>query len=79
MWFIAVDESMNKPIHDLPMELYRAGAGLIAEGVANKYGGATFPYPEPGRYMVITTYRRPDPQTPEHWLVDTSTMTFEVK
>ena len=34
---------------------------------------------EPGRYMVVTTVRRPDPQKPEHWLVDTSTLTFEIK
>jgi len=29
--------------------------------------------------MVTTTYRRPDPQQAEHWLVDTSTLTFEIK
>ena len=79
MWFIGVDESTKKPVRDLPMELYRAGAGRIAEGVANDIGGMTFPYPKPGLYMVKTTYRRPDPKAPEHWLVDTSTLTFEVK
>lgn len=79
MWFLAIDQSTKQPVRDLPMQLYRAGAGRIAEGTANKNGGMTFPYPEPGRYMVTTTYRRPDPQTPEHWLVDTSTLTFEVK
>ena len=79
MWFIAVDKSTNKLVRDLPMELYRAGAGRIAEGIPNKNGGMSFTYPEPGRYMVTTTYRRPDQQKPEHWLVDTSTLTFEVK
>jgi hypothetical protein len=78
MWFIAVDQSTKQPVRDLPMKLCRAGAGRIAEGVANKNVGMTFTYPEPGRYMA-TTYGRPDPQTPEHWLVDTSTLTFEVK
>lgn len=79
MTFIAVDQSTKQLLHDVPMELYRAGAGRIAEGVASKNGGMAFPFPDPGRYMVTTTYRRPDPQKPEHWLVDTSTLTFEVK
>jgi hypothetical protein len=79
MWFIAVDKATNKLIRDVPMELYRASAGRIADGVPNKSGGMSFPYPEPGLYMVTTTYRRPDPQQPEHWLVDTSTLTFEIK
>lgn len=79
MRFIAVDKATNKLMRDLPMELYRAGAGRVAEGVPAKDGGMSFSYPEPGRYMVVTTYRRPDPQQPEHWLVDTSTLTFEVK
>ena len=79
MRFIAVDKATNKLIPDLPMELYRAGAGRVAGGVPAQYGGMNFPYPEPGRYMVTTTYRRPDPQQPEHWLVDTSTLTFEIK
>jgi hypothetical protein len=79
MRFIAVDKATNKLIPDVPMELYRAGAGRIAEGVPAQYGGMNFPYPEPGRYMVTTMYRRPDPQQPEHWLVDTSTLTFEIK
>jgi hypothetical protein len=79
MRFIAVDEATGKFLRDLPMELYREGAGRIAEGVPAQHGGMNFPYPEPGRYMVMTTYRRPDPQQPEHWLVDTSTLTFEVK
>jgi len=64
---------------DLPMDLYRAGGGRIAEGVHAQNGGVTFPYQEPGSYMVVTTYRRPDPQQPEHILVDTSTLTFEIK
>jgi len=79
MRFIAVDKATNKLIRDLPMELYRAGAGRIAAGTPDQHGGMNFPYPEPGRYMVVTTYRRPDPQQPEHWLVDTSTLTFEIK
>jgi len=79
MRFIAVDKSSKKLLQDVPMELYRAGAGRIAEGVADKNGRMTFPFPEPGRYMLMTTYRRPDPQQAEHWLVDTSTLTFEVR
>jgi hypothetical protein len=82
MRFIAVDKATNKLLSDVPMELYRvyrAGAGLIAYGVPAQHSGMNFPYPEPGRYMVTTTYRRPDPQQPEHWLVDTSTLTFEIK
>jgi len=34
MRFIAVDKATNKMIQDPPMELYRAGAGRIAEGVS---------------------------------------------
>jgi len=80
MRFIAVHRATKlQLIGDLPMELYRAGAGRIAGGVPDQCGGMDFPYPEPGRYMVTTTYRRPDPQQPEHWLVDTSTLTFEIK
>ena len=77
--FIAVDKAEKKLVADAPMELYRAGAGRIANGVPDQYGGMDFPYQEPGLYMVTTTYRRPDPQQPEHWLVDTSTLTFEIK
>jgi hypothetical protein len=79
MWFIVVHDKTNHLIRDVTMELYRAGAGRIAEGVPNENGGFSFPYPEPGLYMVTTTYRRPDPKQPEHWLVDTSTLTFEIK
>jgi len=79
MRFIAVDETTKKLIGDLPMELYRAGAGRIAEGVPAQHSGMNFPYPEPGWYMVVAKYRRPDPKQPNHWLVDTSTLTFEVK
>ena len=79
MRFIAVDKSTRKLLFDVPMELYRAGAGRVASGVPDQYGGINFPYPEPGFYMVTTTYRRPDPQQPEHWLVDTSTLTFTIK
>lgn len=79
MRFIAVDKSTNTLIRDIPMELHRAGTGPIADGVLSPQGGMNFQYPEPGRYMVVATYRRPDPKQPEHWLVDTSTLTFEVK
>ncbi len=79
MRFIAVDEATNKVIRDVPMELYRVGAGHVGSGVPDQYGGMNFPDKEPGRYMVMTTYRRPDPEQPEHWLVDTSTLTFEIK
>ena len=79
MRFIAVDKATNKLIPDLPMELYRAGAGRVADGVPARDGGMNFTYPEPGLYMVTATYRRRDPQRAEHWLVDTSTLTFELK
>ena len=79
MQFIAVEKAAKKLIPNLPMQLYRAGGERIAEGVPTAYGGMRFAYPEPGRYMVVATYRRPDPQQPEHWLVDNSTLTFEVK
>jgi Domain of unknown function (DUF4198) len=79
MRFIAVDQAANKLLRDVPMELYRAGAGRVAGGVPDQYGDVDFTYQEPGRYMVTTTYRRPDPQQPEHWLIDTSTLTFEIK
>jgi hypothetical protein len=79
MWFIVVHETTNHPIQDVPVELYRAGEGRIGVGVPNQSGGVSFPYPKPGRYMVTTTYRRPDPKQAEHWLVDTSTLTFEIK
>lgn len=79
MRFIAVDKATNKILRDLPMELYRAGAGVIAAGVPAPAGGMNFPYPEPGRYVVVATHRRPDPRQPDRWLVDTSTLTFDVK
>ena len=79
MRFIAVDNAKNKLIGDLPMELYREGGERIAEGVPAQNGGMNFPYQEPGRYMVVATYRRPDPKQANHWLVDTSTLTFEIK
>ncbi len=78
MRFIVVDEA-TPHLLDIPMELYRAGAGRIAAGVRDQNGGMDFPYGEPGRYMVTATFRRPDPKQPEHWLVDTSTLTFEIK
>ena len=78
MRFIVVDEA-TPHLLDIPMELYRVGGGRIAAGVPDQYGGMDFLYPEPGRYMVTATFRRPDPKQPEHWLVDTSTLTFEIK
>ncbi|HXH91538.1 MAG TPA: DUF4198 domain-containing protein [Thermoanaerobaculia bacterium] len=79
MQFIVVHKTTGHPIQDVPVELYGAGEGRIGAGVPNQSGGVSFPYPKPGRYMVTTTYRRPDPQQAEHWLVDTSTLTFEIK
>lgn len=79
MNFIAVDRATNKLMRDVPMDLYRAGAGRVAVGQPSYNLGMNFVYPGPGRYMVAMTYRRPDPQQPEHWLVDTSTLTFEIK
>jgi hypothetical protein len=79
MRFIVVARGTPKVLLDLPMELYRAGDGLVGHGVPDPDGGMDFSYGEPGRYMVTTTYRRPDPQEPDHWLVDTSTLTFEIK
>jgi hypothetical protein len=79
MRFIVVHEGTPQVLLDLPMELYRAGDGLIGHGMPDEHRGMDFPYPKPGRYMVTTTYRRPDPQQPDHWLVDTSTLTFEIK
>ena len=78
MRFIAVDRKTNKLLAVVPMEL-RGPAGLIAHGEPAEYGGMNFPYGAPGRYMVIATYRRPDPQQQGHWLVDTSTLTFDIK
>lgn len=79
MHFIALSPAENNYIHNLPMELYRAGGALVAKSVATNIGMASFPYPEPGRYTVVATYRRADPKQPEHWLVDTSTLTFDIK
>lgn len=79
MRFIAVDKATRTYIRDLPMELYRADGGRIADGGRDPNGMATFSYPEPGRYMVVARYRRPDPKQPDHWLVDTSTLTFDIK
>jgi hypothetical protein len=78
MRFIAVDKS-DKFLRDAPIDLYRAGTGLVAVGMPDHNGGMDFPYPEQGLYMVTTTYRRLDSQQKDHWLVDTSTLTFEIK
>ena len=76
--FIAVEESTRKLLGDLPMELYRVGGGHVATGTADPAGGMDFRYPAPGRYIVTATFRRPDPQNAEEWLVDTSSLTFDV-
>jgi hypothetical protein len=77
MRFIAVAE--GKIIGELPMDLYGAGGRLIGHGANGEAVGKYFRYPEPGQYMVVATWRRPDPGQPDHWLVDTSTLTFDVK
>jgi hypothetical protein len=83
MWFIAVDETgkigERKLLHDIPMQLFKAGTGLVQEGKPNRIGGMDFKFPEPGTYLVVATYRRADPAQADHWLVDNSTLTFEVK
>lgn len=78
MRFIAVEKATKRLLSDVPMELHRAGGGCIAVGTAAQHGGMNFPYPEPGRYMVVATHRRRDPRDPERWLVDVSTLTFDV-
>jgi Predicted outer membrane protein len=81
MWFIAVGQT-TKPqrlLRDASMQLVREGGTVVAEGVPNHNGGYDFAVPEPGRYMVTTTERRPDPKQPEHWLVDTSSLTFDIR
>jgi hypothetical protein len=79
--FIAVDTSTGQYnlLGDLPMELHRADGTLVANGVPSRNGGMDFPFPEPGRYIVTATYRRADPKEANHWLADTSTLTFDVK
>jgi len=77
MRFIAIEGGKNL-LREIPMELYRAGAGRIATGV-HDHAGVIFPFQEPGRYMVLATYRRPDPGQPGLWLVDTSTLTFDIR
>ena len=80
--FIAVDKSTGKYklLGDLPMELHRADGTLVATGTHARDDGMNFFLPkEPGRYVVTATYRREDPNTANHWLVDDSTLTFDVK
>lgn len=81
MRFIALDKSTGKMklLGDIPIELYGARAGRIATGVEDKAGGVDFSFKGPDRYMVVATYRRPDPRQPGLWLVDRSTLTFEIK
>lgn len=78
MRFIVVKASPDKML-DLPMQLYGEGSRLIADGTPASGGGMNFPYQEPGRYMVMTTDRRADPQHAGQWLVDTSTLVFDIK
>jgi len=81
MRFIAVDRTAggkDKLLGDLPMKLYGAN-GWIADGVPAQYGGMNFPYQKPGRYTVVATWQRPDPENPQRSLVDTSTLTFDIK
>ena len=79
MRFIAVEPAARHILPDVPMELDRADGSRIATGTPDRYSGMDFPYPQPGRYVVVATYRRADPQQPDHLLVDTSTLTFDVK
>ncbi|HEY2094573.1 MAG TPA: hypothetical protein VGJ81_22155 [Thermoanaerobaculia bacterium] len=79
--FVVVDKSTGKYalLKDLPMELHRIDGALVATGTPARDGGMNFALPEPGRYVVTATYRREDPKVAGHWLVDTSTLTFDVK
>jgi len=79
MRFIALDPAAKQILRDVPMELRRADGSLVATGTPDRYSGMDFSYPDKGRYVVVATYRRADPQRPDHWLVDTSTLTFDVK
>lgn len=79
MSFIAVNAALKKPLRDVSMTLFRAGSGKVSDGVLGEDSHYAFKYPEPGRYMVVATWRRPDPERPEQWLVDTSTLTFDVR
>lgn len=79
MRFVAVDNTTDQLIRGVRMELYRADGGHVGSGSADKSGIVTFPNTEPGVYMVTTTHRRPDPDLPGHWLVDTSSLTFDIK
>ncbi|HEY2324399.1 MAG TPA: hypothetical protein VGJ82_16185 [Thermoanaerobaculia bacterium] len=79
--FIAVEDQHGHSnfLGDLPMELRRADGTLVAAGAQAKDGGMNFAFPEPGRYVVTATYRRADPEHEGRWLVDNSTLTFDVK
>lgn len=79
MRFIAVDKATKSYLRDLPMQLHSASGALIAEGTPAEDGGVNFPYQPPGRYTVVAKYRRPDPEQSSRWLVDTSTLTFDIK
>lgn len=79
MSFIAVDVPSKKLLRDVSTTLFRAGSGKVADGLLRDDGHYEFTYPEAGRYMVVATWRRADPERPEQWLVDTSTLTFDVR
>jgi hypothetical protein len=79
MRFIALDAATKEVVRDPAMALYRAGAGLLGPGVTDQHGGVSFPESGPGRYLVTATCRRSDPEKPGHFLVDTSTLAFQIK
>lgn len=80
MRFIVVDNTKKgELVRAVRLELYRADGGLLGSAESDQGGMVTFPETEPGRYLVTATYRRPDPKQPEHWLVDTTSLTFDVK
>lgn len=77
MRFIAVYNQKDL-LRDAPIEVTHDGSP-IAGGVLDRSGGMNFPFQGPGHYTVTAKHRRADPQQPETWLVDTSTLTFDIK
>jgi hypothetical protein len=77
--FIVVDKASKNLLRDLPMELRRVGGEVVSKGQPASGGGMNFRCPAPGWYVVTATYRRADPGRTDHWLVDSSTLTFEIK
>src|SRR5581483_8367675 len=78
MRFIAVDQPTNHLLRGIPIQLFATGGGLIANGTPADFG-VNFPFQKPGRYTVVATYRRRDPGNDARWLVDISTLTFDIK